>query len=72
MRSSQEINEEKYADRLAELERKRRKAIEDGLNRIESLDQDKVGKELPKSAYVEHAHSDLKRLLARTNIKIEE
>jgi hypothetical protein len=72
MRSSQEISIEKHAEKIAEQERKRLKAIEDGLNRLDSLDQDKVGQELPKSAYVAHAHEDLKRLLARTNLIVPE
>jgi hypothetical protein len=68
VQSSQEINEQKYADKIAAMEAKRRKAIADGLNSIESLDQDKVGKELPKSAYVQHAHDDLKRIMRQANI----
>lgn len=68
MRSSQEINEERYAEKLAQMEAKRRKAIEDGLNRIDSLDQDKVGQDLPRSAYVKRAHEDLKRIMRQADI----
>jgi hypothetical protein len=68
MRSSQEINEEKYEAKLKEMEHKRRQAIVDGLNRLDSLDTDKVAQELPKSAYVTAAHEGLKKILRTANL----
>lgn len=65
MKSTQELYAEKYEEKIAAKEAARLKAIRDGLNQITSLDQDKVGQELPRSAYVAHAHEDLRKIMVK-------
>lgn len=72
MRSTQELNEERHADKLAQLEAKRRKAIEDGLQKLESLDADRISEELPREAYVRHAHEDLRRIMKKAQLTAAE
>lgn len=68
MRSTQEYNLEKNAEKIEALERKRQKAIEDGLNRIDSLDDDKVSQELTHRDYVAAAHAGLRKILKHAQI----
>jgi hypothetical protein len=69
IKSSQEIAEEKYADRIAAAERKRLKAFEDGLNSLESLgitdDRERLSS---KAEYHKHAEKELRRLMTRANL----
>jgi hypothetical protein len=72
VKSTQETNLERNADKIDALERKRLQAIERGLQNLESLDTERVAQELTREDYARHAAGELKRIMRTTEITVDE